>query len=69
VSYIRAKAEAVGLECMVGLFTRPERVIVLALGLLLNGLEIALAVIAAFSLFTVGQRLVYVWRQVKDKKS
>ena len=69
VSYIRARAEAVGLKCMVGLFTRPERVIVLALGLLLNGLEIALAVIAAFSFFTVGQRLIYVWRQVRDKKS
>jgi CDP-diacylglycerol--glycerol-3-phosphate 3-phosphatidyltransferase len=69
VSYIRARAEAVGLKCMVGLFTRPERVIVLALGLLLNGLEIALAIIAAFSFLTVGQRLFYVWRQVKDKKS
>lgn len=69
VSYIRSRAEAVSLKCKVGVFTRPERVIVLALGLLLNGLEIALAVIAALSFFTVGQRLFYVWRQVKDKKS
>jgi CDP-diacylglycerol--glycerol-3-phosphate 3-phosphatidyltransferase len=68
VSYIRAKAESLGLECLVGLFTRPERVIVLALGLLINQLEIALAIIAAFSLFTVGQRLVYVWSQIKEKK-
>jgi CDP-diacylglycerol--glycerol-3-phosphate 3-phosphatidyltransferase len=68
VSYIRARAEALGLECTVGLFTRPERVIVLALGLLLGGLEIALSIIAALSLLTVGQRLVYVWHQVKDKK-
>ncbi len=68
VSYIRAKAESLGLECMVGLFTRPERIIVLALGLLINRLEIALAIIAAFSFFTVGQRLVYVWRQIKEKK-
>ncbi len=69
VSYIRAKAESLGLACMVGLFTRPERVIVLALGLLLNGLEIALAIIAAFSFLTAGQRLFYVWHQAKDKKS
>lgn len=69
VSYIRARAEAVDLKCMVGLFTRPERVIVLALGLLLNGLEIALAIIAAFSFLTAGQRLFYVWHQAKDKKS
>ena len=70
VSYIRARAEALGLECQVGLFTRAERVIVLALGLLLNQIDnaliIALAIIVVFSFFTVGQRLVYVWRQTKN---
>ncbi len=66
VSYIRARAEALGIDCTVGLFTRPERVIVLALGLLLGGLMIALAVIAALSLLTIGQRLVHVWRRAKN---
>jgi len=69
VSYVRARAEALGLECQVGLFTRAERVIVLALGLLLNqiscALIIALAIIVMFSFFTVGQRLLYVWQQTK----
>jgi CDP-diacylglycerol--glycerol-3-phosphate 3-phosphatidyltransferase len=69
VSYIRARAEAVGLECRLGLFTRAERVVVLALGLLLshlaNALVIALAIIVVFSFVTVGQRLVYVWQQRK----
>ena len=69
VSYIRARAEAVGLECQVGLFTRAERVVVLALGLLLshiaNALVIALTIIVVFSFFTVVQRLVYVWQQRK----
>lgn len=69
VSYVRARAEALGLECRVGLFTRAERVIVLALGLLLNqisyALIIALAIIVMFSFFTVGQRLLYVWQQTK----
>jgi CDP-diacylglycerol--glycerol-3-phosphate 3-phosphatidyltransferase len=65
VSYIKARAEAVGIECTVGIFTRPERIIVLTLGLLINQLEIALSVIAAFSLFTIGQRLAYVWGQIK----
>jgi len=69
VSYIRARAEALGLKCQVGLFTRAERVIVLALGLLLsqiaNALVIALAIIVVFSFFTVGQRLIYVWQQTK----
>jgi len=71
VSYIRARAEALGLECPVGLFTRPERVVVLALGLLLNhifdALIIALALIVVLSFFTVGQRLIYVWQQTKIK--
>ncbi len=69
VSYVKARAEALGLECQVGLFTRAERVIVLALGLLLNqiayALVIALAIIAVFSFITVGQRLLYVWQQTK----
>ena len=68
VSYIRAKAESLNIECLVGIFTRPERVIVLALGLLINQLEIALGIIAAFSLLTVCQRLIHVWRQTKKMK-
>jgi len=69
VSYIRARAEALGLECQEGLFTRTERVVVLALGLLLNQIDnaliIALAIIVVFSFFTAGQRLLYVWKQTK----
>ncbi len=65
VSYIRARAEALGLECRSGLFTRPERVIVLALGLLLDQLFIALVIIAVLSFFTVAQRLAGIWRQLK----
>lgn len=71
VSYIKARAESLDIECQVGLFTRPERVIVLALGLLLsqidNVLIIALAIIAVFSFFTAGQRLVYSLKQMKTR--
>lgn len=71
VSYIRARAESVGLECQVGLFTRAERVVVLALGLLLSQIDdaliIALAVIVVFSFVTVGQRLLYVWQRTRTK--
>ena len=67
VSYLRARIEAQGIECKVGLFTRTERVIILALGLLFSqfdyALIIALAIIVVFSFFTVGQRLFYAWRQ------
>ncbi len=71
VSYVRARALNAGLEPGRGIFTRSERIIVLALGLLLssltNALVIALAVIAAFSFFTAGQRLFYAWRSRKTK--
>jgi len=70
VSYIRARAEALGLECPVGFFTRAERVVVLALGLLLSQIDyaliIALYIIVVFSFITVSQRLLYVWRQTKN---
>jgi len=69
VSYVRARAEGLGLDCQVGIFTRPERVIVLALGLILSGfnyvLVVALAIILVLSSITVGQRLYHVWKQTK----
>ena len=70
VSYIRARAEAMGYQCDVGIFTRPERVIALALGLLLSPINIAfltaaLAIIAFFGFVTAGQRLFHAWRETK----
>jgi CDP-diacylglycerol--glycerol-3-phosphate 3-phosphatidyltransferase len=68
VSYIKARAEAMGLECEVGLFTRPERVVVLALGLFLSQIDyafltVAISIIAFFSFVSAGQRLFHTWRQ------
>jgi CDP-diacylglycerol--glycerol-3-phosphate 3-phosphatidyltransferase len=67
VSYIRARAEGLGWQCQVGLFTRAERVIVLAIGLLINQIFIILCVLVVFVFFTVVQRLVYLWKQSKIK--
>jgi CDP-diacylglycerol--glycerol-3-phosphate 3-phosphatidyltransferase len=67
VSYVRARAEGMGIECRVGLFTRAERVIILALGLLVNQVFIALIVLAVFCFFTFGQRMVHVYRKTKKK--
>ncbi len=70
VSYIRAKAEALNINCEIGIFTRPERVVILSIGLLLNSftnvLLIALAIIAVLSFFTAGQRLFFVWKKIKS---
>jgi CDP-diacylglycerol--glycerol-3-phosphate 3-phosphatidyltransferase len=72
VSYIRARAEALKIECQVGIFTRAERVIILALGLLLSSLPYvlvgALAIIAFLSIITVIQRLVHVAKLAKENK-
>jgi len=71
-SYVRARAEGLGINCSVGLFTRTERVIILALGLLLSPLckfsiLIVLVVMIVLGFITVGQRLVYVRQQTKGK--
>lgn len=71
VSYTRARAEALGVECKVGIATRPVRVVVLAGGLLfakgagLGDFELlapAIYVLAGLTAITVGQRVFHVWR-------
>ena len=66
ISYIRARAEGLGLECQAGLFTRFERVIILMLGLMLSQILIALLILVVLSFITVGQRLVHVWKQTRS---
>lgn len=62
VSYTRARAEALGVECKVGLMSRAERVALLVLGLLLGLPGLAVLVLAVLSLYTVGERVSYVRR-------
>lgn len=62
VSYTRARAEGLGLECRVGLFTRLERVVVLVAGLLLGQLGWMLALLAVMTHVTAAQRMWHVWR-------
>jgi CDP-diacylglycerol--glycerol-3-phosphate 3-phosphatidyltransferase len=66
VSYIRARAEGAGFECSDGWFTRFERVIVLALGLIFNQIIIALSIIAALSFITAAHRLIVVWLKARN---
>jgi CDP-diacylglycerol--glycerol-3-phosphate 3-phosphatidyltransferase len=62
VSYTRARAEGLGLECRVGWLGRPERIILLCAGLIFNVTTVALLVLAAFTHVTALQRIVHVWR-------
>jgi CDP-diacylglycerol--glycerol-3-phosphate 3-phosphatidyltransferase len=61
VSYVRARAENFGLDLRDGLFTRPERVLVLGLGLIMDQTRIALWVLAVVAGLTALQRLYVVW--------
>lgn len=71
VSYVRARAEGLGLTLTEGFFTRSERIVVLVLGLLLgqfNGiLAIALGIITVLSFATAAQRLVLVRQKLRIK--
>ena len=78
VSYTRARAEALGVECKVGLATRPVRVVILSIGLvfgaeeLIDGvdlLEPAVYVMAALTAFTVGQRVWHVRGELKAREA
>jgi CDP-diacylglycerol--glycerol-3-phosphate 3-phosphatidyltransferase len=70
VSYLRARAEGLGIKCEVGIFTRAERVIVMSIGLIVGqwvdlAIPIMLGIITTLAFITVGQRLVHVQRTEK----
>lgn len=75
VSYVRARAEGLGLECKVGLLQRPERVVLASVGALLAGtvqfvwiLYGAIIVIAVLSNITAFWRLAYCYKVLNKKK-
>lgn len=64
VSYARARAEALGYKLQVGLLARPERIIVLAVGLMAAHPLWALWFLAIFTNVTAIQRIVHLWTTV-----
>lgn len=62
VSYTKARAEGLGLECKTGLLVRPERVVVLAAGLLFGVSIWAMVLLAVLANVTAVERIAYVWR-------
>jgi CDP-diacylglycerol--glycerol-3-phosphate 3-phosphatidyltransferase len=71
VSYVKARAEGLGMTCNVGIAERTERLIVVGVGGLLAGfgltwaLPAALWLLAVLSFVTVGQRIAHVRRQAQ----
>jgi CDP-diacylglycerol--glycerol-3-phosphate 3-phosphatidyltransferase len=64
VSYTRARAEGLGLECKVGIMTRAERVVLVAFGLLFGLLAESIYLVAALTAFSTTQRIVHTLRQL-----
>ncbi len=74
VSYTRARAEGLGIDCKIGLMQRPERVTYLAIGSLLGSIPKTMYVfliltiwfIAIFANITVVQRIVFIRNKLKE---
>lgn len=69
VSYTRARAEGLGIECKVGLFSRFGRFLVLAAGLLSTQVAPMIWALAILSNYTAVERIVYVWRVLRKQDS
>jgi CDP-diacylglycerol---glycerol-3-phosphate 3-phosphatidyltransferase len=73
VSYVKARAQSLGIKCDVGLIERPERLVIGLTSAGLSGLgvpyilPIGLWALAAGSLFTLGQRMRAVYQDAKSK--
>lgn len=74
VSYVRARAEGLGIECKVGLMQRPERVVVTALAAIITGITSNLwwliggmALIAVLANITAFWRVAHCYKQLKDR--
>ena len=75
VSYARARAEGLGIDCKVGIAQRAERILLVGLSTLAVGagphallLEAIVALLAAASVITVVQRFVYVFQHADAPK-
>lgn len=73
VSYARARAEGLGIDCKVGIVQRAERLLAIGVPSVLVGagprgivLQVIVAVLAVLSTVTVVQRFVYVYRVTRD---
>lgn len=64
VSYLRARGEGLGVFSRAGLMTRPERVVLIGIGLLINQMIWVLVLIAAVSCFTLFQRMFTIRREL-----
>jgi len=78
ISYVKARAEGLGMECKTGLMPRPERIAIIAIGCIVAhfapvAIIIALWILAVGTHVTAFQRIIYIWaktqRQLREEQA
>jgi CDP-diacylglycerol---glycerol-3-phosphate 3-phosphatidyltransferase len=64
-SYTRARAESLIKKCKVGFMERPERIVLFMIGAFTNRMAAVLWVILVLSVFTVADRIIYTYRELR----
>jgi len=67
-SYTRARAESLIKKCKVGFMERPERIVLLMIGAFTNRMAAVLWVILVLSIFTVADRIIYTYRELRETR-
>src|SRR6476620_865139 len=65
-SYTRARAESLITKCKVGFMERPERIVLFMIGAFTNRMAAVLWVILVLSVFTVADRIILTYRELRD---
>jgi CDP-diacylglycerol--glycerol-3-phosphate 3-phosphatidyltransferase len=67
-SYTRARAESLIKKCKVGFMERPERIVLFMIGAFTNRMAAVLWVILVLSVFTVADRIILTYRELRDAR-
>src|SRR5262249_38365095 len=67
-SYTRARAESLIPRCKVGFMERPERIVLFMIGAFTNRMAAVMWVILVLSVFTVADRIIYTYRELRDTR-
>jgi CDP-diacylglycerol--glycerol-3-phosphate 3-phosphatidyltransferase len=66
-SYTRARAESLIAKCKVGFMERPERIVLFMIGAFTNRMAAVMWVILVLSVFTVADRIIYTYRELREE--
>jgi CDP-diacylglycerol---glycerol-3-phosphate 3-phosphatidyltransferase len=67
-SYTRARAESLIKKCKVGFMERPERIVLFMIGAFTNRMAAVMWVILILSIFTVADRIILTYRELRDAR-